>query len=196
MSVASTEAVATPSLGDIREIVHGILRTLKGDLHAQQVTIHAELEDLSKLINNTRAEIARTRVVDIRDRSLPAANDELDAVVEATEHATHAIMTAVESIEAIADEIGGDEAIRVREHVTAIYEACGFQDITGQRIRKVVKTMQEIDFKIAALIETLGPVATDPVADAEPAVAAGTQLQGPQRAGDGVSQADIDALFA
>lgn len=192
MSVA-TATIDAPNREEIREIVHGILRTLRGDLHAQHVELHAELADLSKLIHDTRAEIARARVADIRDYSLPNANDELDAVVEATEHATHSIMSAVEQIEAVAGELDEEPSGRIRTNVTAIYEACSFQDITGQRVRKVVKTMQEIDAKVAALIVMFG-AANDGGSEAPPR--GGDVLEGPQRAGEGVSQADIDALFS
>jgi chemotaxis protein CheZ len=189
---------ATPSREEIREIVRGLLHTLKGDMQAQHVAIHGELEELATMIRDTRAEIARSRVADIRREFLPAANDELDAVVEATERATHAIMSSVEAIEAAADDLGDGPAQRVRAQVTAIYEACSFQDITGQRIRKVVKTLQEIDKKVAALLETLGADAAD--ADARtmagPESSSGELLEGPQLSGQGVSQADIDALFA
>src|SRR3546814_4135899 len=45
---------------------------------------------------------------------------------------------------------------QVSAAVTSIYEACGFQDITGQRITKVVTALQKIESKVEALLQAFG----------------------------------------
>jgi len=72
---------------------------------------------------------------------------ELGAVVSDTEQATNGIMNNVERIEDIIGEVlavlpagfGATRLIDARDHIVKIYEACNFQDITGQRINKVVR---------------------------------------------------------
>ena len=47
-------------------------------------------------------------------------------------------------------------AAKLQDAVTQIYEACSFQDITGQRITKVVTTLKAIEGKVAHIISTFG----------------------------------------
>src|SRR3546814_15899825 len=95
-----------------------------------------------------RAEIAELRPDDINSEHLPAATDELTAIVGSTEQATHTIFEAVEGIEALTEQMDTEVGAQVSAAVTSIFEACGFQDITGQRITKVVTALQKIETKI------------------------------------------------
>ncbi|KAF0115967.1 MAG: hypothetical protein FD149_1462 [Rhodospirillaceae bacterium] len=89
------------------------------------------------------------------------------------------------------------------DHITnainRIFKACAFQDITGQRISKIIKTMNLIEGTIASLIVIVGvnDVIPLPVSSDEPLRQDnGVGLYGPSAAGEGaVSQADIDKLF-
>ena len=77
-----------------------------------------------------------------------------------------------------------------------MFEACNFQDITGQRISKVVKTLQFIEERVNKMIEIWGEEGfTDVKQDQEERDAEAALLNGPQLANQGVSQADIDKLF-
>ena len=81
--------------------------------------------------------------------------------------------------------------------VVSIFEACNFQDITGQRITKVVRTLKHIEGKIEVLIQALG----EEVQKSHRSAAAAdpnnedSLLNGPQLQGKAISQAEIDALF-
>ncbi len=91
--------------------------------------------------------------------------------------------------------------------MTRIYEACSFQDITGQRISKVVTVLQNVETRVDALLTAFGteagtaasgtevsaeaPVTTESSADSEKDL-----LSGPQGPGAGNSQEEIDALLA
>ncbi len=50
----------------------------------------------------------------------------------------------------------GDKPPGLQDATTRIYEACSFQDITGQRITKVVATLKTIERKVAHIIGTFG----------------------------------------
>jgi chemotaxis protein CheZ len=72
---------------------------------------------------------------------------ELEAVVQATEEAANRIM---EAAEAIGDWLRGghndaDGLAAVNEKVNAIFEACSFQDVTGQRIRRAIQHLQQVE---------------------------------------------------
>ena len=101
-------------------------------------------------------EIAALKVDDIRDRDIPFATDELDAIVEHTAGATNAILESCELLDEVAAAVSGEAAARLQDAVTKIYEACSFQDITGQRITKVVTTLKAIEEKVAQIIMTFG----------------------------------------
>ena len=132
----------------------------------------------------------------------PRAARELDAVVAGTERAAHQIMDAAETIAKAAkslttSQVKDDEVTQqIRDNVLRIFEACNFQDLSGQRIAKVMAMLQFIDERIARMMEIWGGAeAFKPfagTAESEPSL-----LHGPKLAGDSghVTQADIDAIL-
>lgn len=147
----------------------------------------AELARLALLIAAAKDEIAGLGAGEISGRFIPEAKDELDAVIGATEAAAETILDAAEAIESALAGLSGEAAAPIRAAVTRIYEACNFQDITGQRIAKVVRTLKEIETRLLALIGPAGAAAA--------AVPAGLE-NGPQLPGAAHGQAEIDAILA
>ena len=99
----------------------------------------------------------------------------------------------------MAAKLDGDAAARLQTATTQIYEACSFQDITGQRITKVVKTLKHIESKVEAILAVFGSeLESLPAAEAEPAKdEQQSLLNGPALPNSGGNtQADIDALLA
>jgi chemotaxis protein CheZ len=190
---------------EITEVVQSIVTSLSGDLSPGDVSLYKELESLAKFIHEAKSELAALRPQDIRDKHLPTATDELDAIVSATAEATHTILDAVESIERISTTLPESSGQGLGDHVIAIYQACSFQDITGQRINKVVKTLKQIESKVDQLLSAFGDEvaqqrtkASTEAAVADKEARAGREehlLNGPQLPTEAVSQADIDALF-
>lgn len=136
---------------------------------------------------------------EITAHRIPAAGEELEAVVAATEMATNDIMQSAETLlEASAGETG-PFADQVEGEATRIFEACTFQDITGQRIGKVIKTLTLIEDRLNAS----GIVKLASAICAEKATETGSQrgkddppLEGPAlKTGDGLEQGDIDKLL-
>lgn len=215
---AKSRPATAVDVDEMAEIVKGIVSSMAGDITASEAVVYGELDALAKIIRNAKAEIAALRNDDIRQHHLPVAQDELEAVVSAAEQATHAIMAAAEKIEATAAAVGGQHAEQLTEAVTGIYEACTFQDITGQRISKVVRTLRQIETKVSALLGALGnehiageakdgdgKPAAQPAAkpaDAKPdakSVAAmddKSLLNGPQLPANAMGQDEIDALLS
>lgn len=156
-----------------------------------------ELTRLARFIEDAKRDIAALHPDEIRQKHLPTAADELDAIVTATADATGAILDAAEKLTAIAENTPS-ASDQITEQVTRIFEACTFQDITGQRITKVVKTLKQIELKVSELVQAFGgaPVAAVPPQSRAKAVdQEAALLNGPQLPTDAASQSDIDALF-
>src|SRR3954468_7970779 len=135
----------------IEAAVRAVLGTLSGDLSVTETALLAELEGLGREVARAKSEIAALRVDDINASHIPAAADELDAVVEHTAEATNEILDSCETLEALQPQLSGAAAEVVAAAVTRIYEACSFQDITGQRIGKVVAALKAIEHRVAAV---------------------------------------------
>ncbi len=160
-------------------------------------SIMAELHELLVVIEETRAQLGMARPNDIKGKHIPGATDELDAIVGATSEATATIMDSCDIIQSKAAEVGGEAGDAIAGEVMKIFEACSFQDITGQRVSKVVKTFRDIETKIDKLVSVLG-VKYTPQAHEQADTREGDArlMNGPQLAGEGISQDDIDKLLA
>ncbi|WP_404384839.1 protein phosphatase CheZ [Caenispirillum salinarum] len=198
----------TIAVAEVAEVVESLLTTMTGDLTADDVQLYKELEGLARYIHAARAEISSINPGEIQSDLLPTAADELDAIVEATEKATNQIMDAAEVLEEVSGDVGPEVADKLTDATTRIYEACTFQDITGQRITKVVRTLKQIEERVDGLVRAFHPAGGDAAAaaaqpaDEGPVKAAGDTpsdedlLNGPQAAEDAMKQDDIDALLA
>ena len=187
---------------DVAEILAQVIGSLEGDVSAIDLKIYNELEALVRYIQTAREEIAAIRPHEIGEEFISSATDELDAVVGATEDATGRILDAAESIQTIAESLEEDTQNALIEKVTDIFEASNFQDLTGQRISKVVRTLKHIEERIHALVTVLGEEverarqqnqkeADGPDSDDEQNL-----LNGPQLPGGGNDQDEIDRLLA
>ena len=200
LAALKEERGETVRLDEIAYTVEELMTSLEGDLSAVDIALHRELQSLMDYIQRARMEIASIQPTDIPSHHIPAATDELDAVVAATEEATGAILDAAEQVNQLADELGGENADRLRDIATRIYEASNFQDITGQRITKVVRTLRHIEAKVVALVRAFGhDLEASPEAERLNGAAENDDLallNGPQLPERANSQEDIDALLA
>lgn len=193
------------NVNEIGEVVQSMLATLRGDVTADDIELYSELQSLSDYIRNAKLEIASLRPDEVKEQHLRTASDELDAIVQATANATNAIMDATEVVESVMDEVDPDAQATLMSATTGIYEACSFQDITGQRITKVVGALKHIEDTIDKLLDAFGDdikrykeenpeVEQPPEPETKPTDE--DLLEGPQLEGSGNSQEEIDALLA
>lgn len=132
-----------------------------------------EIVDMTQKIEQIKKEIANSGN---STPNLADASIELNVVVDETEAATSTILTSAEMIQGTAWEIrerGGldAECDRIDEFATEIYMACSFQDLTGQRLRKVVQLTEMLEERLNAMVSLWGdeeieryrdkPVSTD-----------------------------------
>jgi chemotaxis protein CheZ len=208
VAVAPPPAVDTGSLGERLASMEAKLdRFLKVD-HQDIERIQVEIADIAGRIQSTKVEIAALRHPLEKNGKLETAAAELGAVVSDTERATNGIMNNVEKIEDIIAEViavlppgfGASRLADARDHIVKIYEACNFQDITGQRINKVVRTIAFIEERVTAMLGlwNANELAAMPMAPHLDRIDGGLELTGPAGAAGSptVSQDDIDALFA
>ncbi len=195
----------------IRRTASAVLALLE-----KEIEFGDRLGNLAMLIDQTRQDIAALKPEQVKAEFLPKAADELDAVVQTTAKATNQIMDAAEAISNVASQMTGENETKLMDAVTLIYEACSFQDITGQRIAKVVTTLKVIESRIDKMLASLRGEDVSAIDDQMPSgwvtgqsaqtdidamfaspAAQDTLLHGPATPGEGgQSQADIDALFA
>ena len=119
---------------------------------------------------------------------------ELHAVINDSELATQKILAAAEDIDQAANNLSvalkGDFehglAQDIRDRVIQIFEACNFQDLTSQRVAKVMATFAGLERQIVRALDELARVSAVP------------RAHGPRLAGDGghVSQSELDSMFA
>ena len=183
------------TLGDVSAVTEVLISAMQRYFSSIDVTIYTEFRSLSDHISQARSEIAELRPNDLKEEKLPRAGRELDAIVQSTEEATGTIMDAAEEIMAADPAEGDDYQTKVNDACMRIFEACSFQDITGQRISKVVRTMTYIEDRLNKLQQAWGPGIADAVdSDVDPD-AETKLLNGPALAGEGIDQDDVDNLL-
>lgn len=172
----------------------------ENDLKDRFRTLYSDYLDLAKYLIVAQRELAEICPTELKSERLPDALLQMDAVVQATEQATNTIMEAAEQIMAADPSDGEAFKTFVNDACMRIFEACSFQDITGQRISKVLKTLQLVEQQIGKLQNAWGAEfgpAPKPAEKAPPPMAAeGALLNGPALAGQAITQDQIDALLA
>lgn len=174
------------------ESVHTLFETIDS-------AIYRELREIAGYIATMREEIGALQVNDLKESRIPAAGQELGAIVKATEDATNRIMECAETLMGADGRDPDAYKALVDEKMMVIFEACSFQDITGQRIAKVVETLQHIEARVARFATVMrakdieGALSEQEQARAERRRK--LMLHGPQLQGQGIGQSDVDELI-
>jgi chemotaxis protein CheZ len=188
---------AAPGRPDaIEAAVREVLGSLAGDMTVTEAALLSELEALGREVARAKTEIAALQVDDITASHIPAATDELDAVVAHTAAATNEILDSCETLEEMQPRLSAADAAALTGAVTRIYEACSFQDITGQRIGKVVSALKAIERRVGAVTLAFGRATASGHAEAPPQTEGQALANGPQLPTNASSQQEIDALLA
>jgi chemotaxis protein CheZ len=184
-----------------------LLETYRAQIE-QCEKLKVELDLIHDAINRTKGEIATLHAKSFNGEEMAKVNGELGAVVGGTEQATQQILEAAEAIDQAATALGKVDSAdqqkilseEIQERVISIFEACNFQDLTGQRINKVMTTMKFIEHHIVVMMDIWGGV--DAIKAHVPAIVDNREgdaklLNGPKADGDigHASQDDIDAMF-
>jgi len=181
------------------QIVNSVITKMDSSSGDSLRTLSAELQSLGNAIEQIKFELADARTGEVKDKDVPTATEELDAVVSSAKQATDEIMNYCDNI--IAAVAGTSVEAKVNEETTKIFEACSFQDITGQRIKKVVKVLHEVETKVGQLLHMLGHgdgARKDLIARPVEDIRKGDDklMNGPQLPTNAMSQEEIDKLLA
>ena len=165
------------------------VQSLTAELAAIRHTIADSARDLGSLIG------------DGKDRHLARAADELGAARRGMEIGAERILKAAEVIDesarsltaSLQDEYKRGLAQEIQDQVIDVFEACNFQDISGQRIAKAIATLSAIERQVTMALARFEASA----APAAPANAGSGLLNGPKLDGDPghATQGDIDKMF-
>ena len=200
---ATTDALALRQIAETQ----AMLETYRAQIE-QCEKLKVELDLIHDAISRTKREIAVLHGKSFNGEEMAKVNGELGAVVGGTEQATQQILEATEAIDQAATALSKNTSPdqqkllseEIQERVVSIFEACNFQDLTGQRISKVMATMKFIENHINVMMEIWGGV--DAIKSHAPPLADSREgdarlLNGPKMEGDvgHASQDDIDALF-
>ncbi len=176
---------------------------------SEAAKLKVELDAMYEAIAQTKKEIATLhQTTGSKGEEMTRVTNELDAVVIGTEGATENILSAAEFIDETAntlsariDKDDAELANDIQDKVVQIFEACNFQDLTGQRITKVVSTLRFVEDRIIQMMDIWGGIETfkdieleeRDLKEGDAALLNGPALESDV---DVATQDDIDALFA
>ena len=153
--------------GSHREVAdaQALLETYRAQIE-QCEKLKVELDLIHDAINRTKREIAILHGKSFDGEEMAKVNGELGAVVGGTEQATQQILKppkrSTRRPRALSKNISPDQqkllSEEIQERVVSIFEACNFQDLTGQRISKVMSTMKFIEQHINDMMDIWGGV--------------------------------------
>jgi chemotaxis protein CheZ len=184
-------------------------RVIKRDRQVPDIDrIKLDLADMAEAIQRTKVEIAQMQLETVEGGRFAQASNELDAIVSQTEDATETILSNTERVQEIAwtlreDGIDGALCDRLDSHATEIYTACSFQDLTGQRTRKVVTVLRYLESRIGSMMSIwgMGDVEDMPLAGGSATVSPQDSrpdahlLNGPALIGEGIEQSAVDDIL-
>lgn len=198
-----------PRNPDGGETVRQVDRDALERARAQIAEAHAYQQELGLIyaaVESTRSEMAMLDGDAQRGERTAHASRELAAIVGGTERATQSILQAAEEIDQAAHSLSAtikgehDQGLAqdIQDRVIRIFEACNFQDLTGQRVAHVLATLKSVEERVARLlaiwhgIEKFAPVVFNDEREGDSRFLNGPKL--PDERGH-ATQDDIDGMF-
>lgn len=173
---------------------------------SEENRLKRELIGLFGHLNKLRRELASLHSGD--DHNFASMAETLDDIVDNTEAASNTILESMEAIDEMIIGLRnkGDPAVaevcdRINDRVNQVFEACSFQDLTGQRITRLVRGLTFIEDRVNNMIKVWGRDEISKMIDevkqetVQPKSADEVLLHGPQSADSAISQSEVDKLF-
>ncbi len=166
--------------------------------------VERELASIHDAIEKSRRELTALAGHAGETSQLTRGREELGAAIGGMEKATQQILKVTEAIDenaralcaSLKDDFKRGQAQDIQEHAARIYEACNFQDISGQRITKAMAALQFAEERIARILEVWGGI--DQFRRNAPRPANTKLVNGPKLESDSghATQQDVDKMFA
>ncbi len=146
---------------DLHRFVDRRIAELSAEVHATVQLVDYSEANLSGQLARIHEQIGS--LVAAPSQAARNSGLELEAVVQVTEEAANRIMEAAEAIDTWLREgkANPDGLSSVSDKIAAIFEACSFQDLTSQRIRRAIKHLQHVESMLDGMIPD-GTVALAP----------------------------------
>jgi chemotaxis protein CheZ len=128
-------------IAELSAEVHGAVQLLdysEANLSSQIARVHEQI-----------ASVVATPSHEARNSGL-----ELEAIIQVTETAANRIMEAAEAIDdwvrsGAIDRVG---FASVNDRINAIFEACAFQDLTSQRVRRAIEHLERVEQALGDMV--------------------------------------------
>ncbi|WAC48531.1 protein phosphatase CheZ [Asticcacaulis sp. SL142] len=188
-----------PKLINLMQQSEALVALMRGFFQKLDKRRSDEFKIIAGYIGKAKEEIRELRPYDLSQERIPTAGAELEAITRDTENATHTIMNCAEAMMGYSiKDFDGDAAAykaAVDDQVMMIFEACSFQDITGQRVSKVVNVLKQIEDRVTRLADKLGIEDKSVELTEREKRDRDLLLNGPAIGGPETGQDSIDALF-
>lgn len=188
-------ATIRDEIGTLRTFVDRRIAELSAEIHATSDLMDFSETNLSGQLAQIREQIAS--VVAAPTAATRNSGLELESVVQATEEAANRIMEAAEAIGdwVRAGKYDPASVEVVNGRVNEIFEACAFQDVTGQRIRRAIQHLQQVEGLLSGMVPGDPGVAVAAVIVSAPYNNAGAVSQEDAAANPDLAQDAVDSLF-
>ncbi|MEC9368696.1 MAG: chemotaxis protein [Pseudomonadota bacterium] len=174
------------------------IQNLAASLEGKEATDTVAARTIERL-SGLKHEITHLQACEMHRQRIPMAKSRLRDAVSDTEAAATRIMECAEAIIAADTTDARTYQQTVSEQVMAIFEACAFQDIAGQRLGGVADALEGMERRLGRFVDVVGAVKASGPADAEEKRRENRKrrliLNGPASEGEGISQADIDRVL-
>ena len=179
------------------DIAAKVAQEILKELSNKNSAFLTELKTIVHSIDSAKDEIASIRPKELTEKDLPDAANSLDIIIQTSEEACSNILGCAEELMEVAEYVPSKLNARLMEISTKLFESSNFDDLNGQRVRKVIKTLKNIEDRLKGLLDAYGedyekvaPDTSDPKKSKDEAL-----MNGPQDAGAAASQEEIDAIL-
>jgi len=135
---------------ELRRFVDRRIAELSTEIHATVEMVDYSEANLSGKLQQMHEQLVR--VVALPTEKTRNSGIELEGIVNATEDAANRIITAAETIRTCVEGSDIGDKARIIEQVNTIFEACSFQDLTGQRVRRALQQLQTVEDELANIV--------------------------------------------
>jgi chemotaxis protein CheZ len=176
----------SPLFADLRCFLDRRISEVSVEVHGATQLLGLSEDNLSDQLGKLHEQVAQ--MIAAPSVTTPNSGIELETVVQTTEAAANQIMEAAEAISDCLRTALPDRQMMatINALITAIFEACAFQDLTGQRLRRAIEHLRHVESALSGMKAGAGD-ATPVFPPQAPTVASSEADQG---------QAEIDAMFA